>query len=126
MSATRPSWPCRLWHHAAAAQRLLADLGPADVRLTLRRGCPGDDRLEWHPDSDHGAAVFAALEQLRGRAVGPAFAMARDDCARIAALDRAQRAPTVGAVVATRFPDPARWLGFDAVEATRRFRAHWY
>jgi len=116
--------PSNRWHQSPAAQDLLADLGTRDVRLTLVRGCPGSDRLEWHPDSDHGAATFAALDWLRQQALGPAFAMARDDCARAAALASAQRASTVTAAVAIRFGDPGRWLGFGPVEATRRFRAN--
>lgn len=88
-------------------------------------GGPGPDRLEWHPASDHGARTFAALEQLREQAVGPAFALARDDVARAAALAIAQRAPGVAASVALKFGDPGRWLGFGAIEATRRFRANW-
>jgi hypothetical protein len=103
---------------------LLDNLGAHDVRLALVRGGPGPDRLEWHPDSDHGAATFAALATLRQRVVGPAFALARDDCARAAALAAAQCAPTVAAAVAARFGDPGRWLGFGATEATRRFRAN--
>jgi hypothetical protein len=62
---------------------------------------------------------------LRQQAVGPAFALAYDDCARAAALGAAQRAPTVAGAVAARFGNPARWLGFGPVEATRRFRANW-
>jgi hypothetical protein len=104
---------------------LLADLRPHDVRLTLVRAGPGPDRLDWHPDGDHGAATFAALEHLRQQAVGPAFALANDDCARAAALGAAQRAPNVAGAVAARFGDPGRWLGFGAIEATRRFRANW-
>jgi hypothetical protein len=93
--------------------------------LTLVRGGPGPDRLDWHPDSDHGAATFAALTQLRQAAVGPAFALAPDDCARAAALAAAQSAPTAAAAIAARFGDPSRWLGFGPIEATRRFRANW-
>ena len=125
MSPLPPSWPRSLWHQSLAVRDLLADLGPRDVRLTLVRGGPGPDRLEWHPDSDYGAASFAALDTLRQQAVGPAFAMARDDCARAAALAVAQRAPTVISAVAARFGDPGRWLGFGPIEATRRFRANW-
>lgn len=117
--------PCSLWHHSLAARDLLAQLGPDDVRLMLVRGCPGPDELRWHPDSDAGAAVFAALEQLRRCAIGPAFALAVDDVARAAALAVAQRAPTVAATIVLRFGDPERWLGYGAVEATRRFRANW-
>ncbi len=125
MSHTRSPGPSSLWLQSPAARTLLLDLVPCDVRLTLVRGVPGPDRLAWHPDSDHGAATFAALETLRLLAVGPAFALARDDCARAAALGAAQRAPTVPAAVAARFGDPARWIGFEAIEATRRFRANW-
>jgi hypothetical protein len=125
MSTMPQSAPCSLWHDSAEAKALLAQLGPNDVRLTFVRACPGPDRLEWHPDGDYGAAVFAALAALRQRSVGPAFALACDDAARMIALAAAQRAPTVSAAVAGRFPDPARWLGHGAVEATRRFRAHW-
>jgi hypothetical protein len=125
MSPLPLSWPCSLWHRSQAVHNLLADLGVRDVRLTLVRGCPGPDRLEWHADSDHGAATFAALDTLRREAVGPAFAMARDDRARAVALAAAQRAPMICAVVAMRFGDPGRWLGFGPIEATRRFRANW-
>jgi len=125
MSHFRPPGPPGLWHQSVAAHDLLADLGPRDVRLTLVRGAPGPDRLDWHPDSDHGAATFAALAHLRQQAVGPAFAMACDDWARGAALAAAQRAPTVAGSVAARFGDPGRWLGFGPIEGTRRFRANW-
>lgn len=120
----RPAVSPARWHHARAAQDLLAALAPHDLRLTRVCGIPGPDYLDWHPDSAHGAAIFAALEHLRQRAMGPAFVLARDERARTAALAAAQRAPTVPATVATRFGDPARWLGFGPAEATRRFRAH--
>lgn len=125
MLHSRPDGPPNLWHQSPAAHHLLADLCPRDVRLTLVRSGPGPDRLDWHPANDHGAATFAALEQVRQQAVGPAFVLAHDDCARAAALGAAQRAPTVTGAVATRFGDPGRWLGFGAIEATRRFRANW-
>lgn len=121
----RSIMPPSHWHLTRAAQNLLAALAPYDLRLTLNRGGPGTDHLAWHPDNDHGAATFGALESLRQRAVGPAYAMAPDDCVRTAALAAAQRAPTVAATVASRFGDPARWLGFGPHEATRRFRANW-
>ena len=113
------------WHCTRTAQNLLAALAPHDLRLILYRCGPGPDLFAWHPDSAHGAATYNALESLRQRAVGPAYAMAPDDCARTAALAAAQRAPTVSATVASRFGDPARWLGFGPHEATRRFRANW-
>ena len=125
MSHSRPPVPCSLWHQSLAAHTLLAGLAPRDVRLTLVRGGPGPDQLDWHPDSDHGAATFAALTQLRHHAVGLAFAMAHDDGTRAAALVAAQCAPTAASAVAVRFGDPARWLGFGTIEATRRFRANW-
>jgi hypothetical protein len=92
--------------------------------MVLSRGCPGPDRLAWHPASDHGAATFDALAALRTTAVGLAFTLATDDCARTVALAAAQCAPTVASALATRFGDCDRWLGFGAVEATRRFRAN--
>lgn len=125
MLPSRLPAPDSLWHQSRAARDLMANLGPHDVRLTLVRGGPGPDRLDWHPDSDHGAATFATLTQLRQQAVGPAFALAQNDCARAAALAAAQRAPIVSAAVATRFGDPSRWLGYGPIEATRRFRANW-
>lgn len=125
MSQSSPLWPRSVWHKHPAACALLAELGPRDVRLTLVRGGPGPDHLAWHPDSDHGAATFAALDALRRQSVGPAFTMARDDCARAIALAAAQRAPTVPSAIAARFGDPDRWLGHGPVEATRRFRANW-
>lgn len=120
-----PPVACRQWHTSAPARALLAVLGPTDVRLASCRTGPGPDRLDWHPDSDHGAGVFAGLELLRAQAVGPAFGQARDDAGRAIALAAAQSAPPVSAAVAGRFADPARWHGFGAVEATRRFRAFW-
>jgi hypothetical protein len=117
--------PSSLWHQSRRARDLLAGLGPADVRLALARGGLGPDRLVWCPAGDFGAATFDALAGLREAAVGPAFALARDDCARAAALAVAQRAPSVAAAVAARFGDPDRWLGHGPIEATRRFRANW-
>lgn len=116
---------CGQWHTSAVASGLMAELGPFDVRLVLQRGCPGADTLEWHPDSNHGAAIFESLAVLRQQAVGQAFTMASDDGARAVALAAAQCAPTVSGALAGRFADPARWLGYGAVEATRRFRANW-
>jgi len=120
-----PTCPCSLWHQSRPARDLLADLNAADVRLALARGDPGPDRLVWEPAGDYGSAIFDALATLREAAVGPAFALARDDCARAAALAIAQRAPSVAGAVAARFGDPDRWLGFGPIEATRRFRANW-
>jgi hypothetical protein len=124
MPHPHPATSPLLWHQTPAAQALLADLTPHDLRLTRVFGLPGPDRLDWHPDSDRGAAIFAALEHLRQAAVSPAYLLARDDCARARALAAAQRAPTVSATVAPLFGDPARWLGFGPAEATRRFRAN--
>lgn len=115
----------RLWHECLTARNVLASLGPGDVRLIRVRDGPGPDSLDWHPDSDFGAATFIALMQLRQAAVGPAFAMAHDACTRAVALEFAQRAPTVTSAVATRFGEPARWHGYGPIEATRRFRANW-
>lgn len=124
-SLRRPRRPRRPWHRAAAARALVAGLDSIDVRLALSRAGPGPGHLQWHPDSAHGAATFDALDALRKQAVGPAFTQACDARARAAALRLAQRAPGTAAVVAVRFGDPDRWLGFSPAEATRRFRANW-
>jgi len=118
------SYPCSNWHQSSPARAILDQLTPTDVRLALARGGPGPDGLVWHPASKFGAATFDALAALRETAIGPAFAMACDDCARAAALVVAQRAPSVASAVAARFGHPGRWLGYSAVDATRRFRAN--
>jgi hypothetical protein len=112
------------WHRAAAARALISGLDKMDVRLAVSRAGPGPGHLQWHPNSAHGAATFDALDALRKRAVGTSFTRACDARARAAALGLAQRAPSTAAVVAARFGDPDRWLGFSADEATRRFRAN--
>ena len=118
------SYPCCNWHLSSPARALLYQLTPTDLRLALARGGPGPDGLVWYPDGQFGAATFEALEVLRETAMGPAFAMARDDFARAAALAAAQRAPSVAGAIAARFGDPGRWLGYDLIDATRRFRAN--
>lgn len=117
--------PAALWHETPAARSLLADLAAADLQLIATRGCPGPDGLAWHPATAHGRATFEALLDMRTRAIGPAFALATTNSARLAALAAAQCAPSVAAVLATRFGDPDRWLGIGPIEATRRFRASW-
>jgi hypothetical protein len=119
------SYPCRNWHQSSLARALLDQLAPTDLRLALARGCPGPDGLVWYPAGQFGAATFEALGVLRETAIGPAFAMARDDYARAAALAVAQRAPSVVGAIAARFGDPDRWLGYDVIDATRRFRANY-
>lgn len=113
------------WHHDATVRALLADLSPVDLRLVVVRGLPAGDRLGWVPASARGMAILAELTRLHQAAIGPAFVQARDDLARLAALDAADRAFTVEAAIADRFGDPLRWQGLGPLDATRRFRANW-
>ncbi len=121
-SLSRSSNP---WHKSPPAIALLDQLAPTDVRLIVARGGPGPDGLVWYPMGEFGATTFDALAALREMAIGPAFSMAPDDNARTTAIAIAQLALSVSGAVALRFGDPRRWLGYNPIDATRRFRANW-
>lgn len=112
------------WTACSQVQAALCALAARDLCLVLAPGCPGPDRLVWHPASDHGVAAFERFEAARG-AVMRRIAASDGAAGSMRMIATARRVPSVDHLVARRFGDPARWLALGPVEATRRLHAAW-